>query len=163
MLIASIFFGYNLKKPEIKLPYPHTEQLPSEFNNLTCQEISETYMRAWSKDSDLPGDADNSVQLSVSPSKNKINLNRKDGKVVFSGDYVWDLENRQFNIEINNSYRMGGTLAASKEESPRYDIAGSFMLDKTTSLLILSDTGTMITQNESFGTRARLFTCKKSN
>lgn len=165
VMITSLVVGiatYQLRKPEIKLAYPHIEQLPSEFTSLNCNEVSVTYMRVWPQDSDLPGDANNSVQLSVGKSNTKITLTHKDGKVIFNGDYVWNLENRPFIVDVNNPYRMAGTIAASKEETPRYDIAGSFMLDKRTSLLILSDTDTMITQNESFGTRSRLFTCKKA-
>jgi len=165
VIITSLVVGivtYHLRKPEIKLAYPNIEQLPAEFITLNCNEVSETYMRAWPQDSDLLGNADNSVQLSVSKSNAKITLDFKDGKVTFSGDYVWDLENKLFNVDVNNPYRMAGTMATSKEEAPRYDVAGSFMLDKRTSLLILSDTDTTITQNESFGARSRLFTCRKT-
>lgn len=174
----------NLKKLELKIPYPHTQPLPTQFKQLSCEEVSETYMRAWSQGSDLVHDSSSRVQLSLSEEKTRkwesysrdqngtwidnskvkkaiVKLSLNDNRVIFSGDNLWNLENQPFNVSIDNQYRLIGTLNLSKEEQPRYDLAGTFMLDKTTSFLILSDTATMITKNESFGTRSRMFTCKK--
>lgn len=175
-----------LKKAELRISYPQAVQLPSDFKSLTCEEVSETYMRAWSGGSDLLGDSAAKVQLSLNEEKLRkwessykdqngnwvddskvkkatVKLDFRDNRVIFSGDNLWHLENHPFDITLNNPYRLAGSVVASQEEAPRYDIAGTFMLDRKTSFLILSDTDTMLSQNESFGSRSRLFTCRKSD
>lgn len=175
-----------LKKPELRISYPQTVQLPSDFKSLTCEEVSETYMRAWSEGSNLLGDSAAKVHLSLSEEKLRewkssykdqdgnwvddskvkkatVRLDFKDNKVTFKGDNLWYLDNRPFDVTLNNHYRLAGSIVTSKEEPPRYDVAGTFMLDRKTSLLILSDTDTMLSSNESFGSRSRLFTCRGSN
>jgi len=182
-LITAVVLN-GIKKPELRIPYPNTQSLPTYFQQLTCEQVSETYMRAWSEGSDLVHDSTARVQLSLheeklrewesgyrDPSGNivdtskvkkaTITLNLNNNEATFAGDNLWNLDGQPFEINVNNKYRLAGMLSISEEEQPRYDIAGTFMLDKTTSLLILSDTNTMVTQNESFGTRSRLFTCSK--
>ncbi len=181
-LITTILVN-TFKKPELRIPYPQAIQLPSDFTSLICEEVSETYMRAWSEGSDLLGDRTAKVRLVldeekllkwesyykdqkgnlVDNSKVKkatVKLDFRDNKVIFSGDNLWVLENQPFEITLNNSYRLAGAIVTSKEEAPRYDIAGTFMLDRKTSFLVLSDIDTMITNGESFGSRSRLFTCR---
>jgi hypothetical protein len=177
---------YNFKKPELTLPYPNTHPLPSIFNSLICEEVSETYMRSWPQDSDLINDPKAKVTMSLHEEKttkwessqkdkggnwidtSKIKkatliLTLKDNKVIFTGDNLFSLDKQNFDITINNQYRLAGALTMSKEELPRYDLMATFMLDKNTGLLILTNTNTMITVNESFGSGSRLFTCQKND
>lgn len=182
-LIAG-FFVNSLKKTKLKIPYPLTERLVADFNSLTCEQVSQTYMRAWSQGSDLVRSRTARIQLSLREEKTRkwesyyknsdgstvnnsvikkatIILSLTNNKVIFTGDDLWSLENQPFDISINNQHRLVGVLAMSKEEPLRCDVAGTFMLDKNTGLLILSDTSATIAQNESFGSRSRLFTCRK--
>lgn len=175
----------NLNKPELKIPYPHTQPLSTEFEQLTCEQVSQTYMRAWSKGSDVVHDSTARVQLSLSEEKlrkwesgyrdsngniidsskikkSTIVLSLNDNKATFIGDNLWNVENKPFQVNINNQNLLAGAMTISNEEQSGYDVAGTFMLDKVTSLLILTDTDTMFSQNGSFGTRSRLFTCAKS-
>lgn len=185
-VLITIVLVNTFKKPELQLSYPPVAQLPSDFRSLTCEQVSETYMRAWSEGSDLPHKSSARVQLALHEEKARkwqssykdqngnrvdnskikkatIRLEFKDNKMIFSGDNLWNLENQPLDVTLNNPHRLAGAIITSKEEAPRYDIAGTFMLDRKTSLLLLSDTDTMITQNESLGSRSRLFACKQSS
>lgn len=185
ILITTILVN-TFKKSELIIPYPQVTQLPSDFSSLICKEVSETYMRAWSEGSDLLGDRVAKVRLVLKEEKLRkwenyykdqngnlvdnskvkkamVKLDFRDNKVIFSGDHLWDLENQPFEVTLNNSYRLAGAIVTSEEKAPRYDVAGTFMLDRKTSFLILSDIDTSITNGESFGSRSRLFTCRQGD
>lgn len=180
-LITTILVN-TFKKPELKISYPQAVQLPSDFKSLICEEVSQTYMRAWSQGSDLLGDGAAKVRLTLKEEKLRkwesydrdqkgslvdnskvkkatVKLDIRDNKVIFSGDHLWSLENQPFKVTLNNSDRLAGAIVA-EEKNPRYDVVGTFMLDRKTSFLILSDTDSMITNGESFGSISRLFTCR---